>query len=159
IPFISEQTIMASVRSEAALGLTAVNKYLHANFISGGVQYYLPVNFTIIPVNKDAAAPSLVRLYVLDSYMDPVRADEQCTACSGVKEVYRLGVTKYTNANRLLENSRLDDNEGGRYQYIPYQEVSWVPYDQGYYAELTVNSFSEFWFNDGGPNGDMPLVP
>ncbi|MBK8611786.1 MAG: hypothetical protein IPL84_18105 [Chitinophagaceae bacterium] len=24
-----------------------------------------------------------------------------------------------------------------------------VPYDNGYYAEFTVNSFSEFWLNNG----------
>ncbi len=48
---------------------------------------------------------------------------------------------------------RLDDDTAGTFSYIPYKNVNWVPYDEGYYAEFRTKPFSEFWPNNGGPTG------
>ncbi|MFI5156854.1 MAG: T9SS type A sorting domain-containing protein, partial [Chitinophagales bacterium] len=40
----------------------------------------------------------------------------------------------------------------------PRQDVTIIPYDNGYYAEYLVYSFSEFWINGGGP-GKNQAVP
>jgi hypothetical protein len=41
--------------------------------------------------------------------------------------------------------------------HLPHQDVSIIPYDNGYYAEYQVSGFSEFWINNGGPTGTKPL--
>ncbi len=38
------------------------------------------------------------------------------------------------------------------------EKIRWIPYDIGYYTETKVKSFSEFWFNDGGPRKNQPLA-
>ncbi len=40
----------------------------------------------------------------------------------------------------------------------PQQDVQIIPYDNGYYAETTVEGFSEFWINGGGKQQDHPLA-
>jgi hypothetical protein len=71
--------------------------------------------------------------------------------------VYELGITKYDNSNTSLENGSLSDNTGGTSMYIPYTRIKWVPYDSGYYAQVKLASFSELWFNNGGPSNAFPL--
>jgi hypothetical protein len=57
-----------------------------------------------------------------------------------------------------VENNSLADNINGTYSFIPKNKIVWVPYDIGYYGETKVKSFSEFWFNDGGPTHDQILA-
>jgi hypothetical protein len=98
-----------------------------------------------------------LKLFVPDTAIKRVREDTLCTSCPPTKEVYRMGITQYSNIDRELENGSLMDNKGGIYSFKPFDQVTWVPYDIGYYAEVEVNSFSEIWFNDGGPTGNMGL--
>ena len=69
---------------------------------------------------------------------------------------YELGVTKYSGA-AVEENGTLADNTGGIYSFILPANTEIIPYDNGYYAEFPVNSFSEFWLNNGGAGGIHPL--
>ena len=46
---------------------------------------------------------------------------------------------------------------GGVHTFILPANTEIVPYDNGYYAEFAVNSFSEFWLNNGGVNGTQSL--
>jgi hypothetical protein len=39
---------------------------------------------------------------------------------------------------------------------IPLSQVYVAPYDNGYYAEYDVSSFSEMWVNGGGPDTKYP---
>lgn len=158
VEFISGGKIMAAIQNNGStLSNVNIRDYGHSSYInSDSMQYFLPRNFTVIPAGN-AEANARVRLYVPDADVQKLREDETCPSCSPVKEVYRLGITKYSNEDRSLENNMLMDNAGGQYTYIPYHQLQWVPYDEGYYAEVRVNSFSEFWFNDGGPAHDAGL--
>jgi hypothetical protein len=89
--------------------------------------------------------------------MKTIRNDALCPSCSKVNEVQGLGITKYSDPDATIENNTLADNVAGVYTFIPKNKISWVPYDIGYYAETKVKSFSEFWFNDGGPTHDKTL--
>jgi len=43
------------------------------------------------------------------------------------------------------------------HSYILPANTEIIPYDNGYYAEFPVNSFSEFWLNNGGVDGTRSL--
>lgn len=158
VTFVSGNDIgVALLNSTAALGNTAVQAYKHTQFINeDSTQYYLPKNFTIQPANTPGDSVT-VRLYVPDEAMRTIREDATCYSCSKSREVQELGITKYDDPDKQLENNTLADNKNGIYSFIPKDKIRWVPYDVGYYAETKVRSFSEFWFNDGGPTKDQPV--
>jgi len=158
VDFVSDGKMIAAIQNEGStLSNVSIRDYGHSDFInSDSMQYFLPRNFTVIPAGNPEVN-ARIKLYVPDADMQQLREDESCPSCSPVTEVYRLGITQYSNADRSLENNLLTDNTGGQYTYMPYQQVQWVPYDQGYYATVQVHSFSEFWFNDGGPAHDAGL--
>ncbi|WP_118951280.1 S8 family serine peptidase [Taibaiella helva] len=145
------------VNGTSALGSTTVQDYKHTQFINDdSTQYYLPRNFVV----QTAQAPGdsvLLRFYIPDEAMGIIRDDEQCYSCSKPREVQALGITKYDDPDKTVENNTLTDNQNGSYTFIAKEKIRWVPYDIGYYAEVKVKSFSEFWFNDGGPTGDQLL--
>jgi hypothetical protein len=159
IPFTSATGILANVQPNGQdLGSTAVSMYTHTPVAnSSASQYLFPRNYTVTPSQQPGNSTGL-RLYILDSEFRAVISDTTCPSCSKPADAYSLGVTKYSDPNTSHINGSLNDNNAGTYTYYPYSTVNWVPYDKGYYAELNVNSFSEFWFNDGGPTGTIDLA-
>ncbi|HTN46657.1 MAG TPA: S8 family serine peptidase [Flavipsychrobacter sp.] len=117
-------------------------------------QYYLSRNYAL-EMPQTPQGSTRVRLYVTDQEFLQFLADHSCTECTKPLDIYRLGVLQYDDANLANENGSWLDNQTGSYHFIPYEAVIWVPYDKGYYAELSVTSFSEFWFTTGIP--DKPL--
>jgi hypothetical protein len=157
--FISGNGIGASLRNgTSALGTTDVQAYRHTDFINeDSTQYFLPKNFTVQTQNTPGDSVTL-RFFVPDEAMRTVREDTTCYSCSSRPvEVQQLGITKYDDPDKLKENNTLADNTAGTYSFITRDKMRWVPYDIGYYAEVKVKSFSEFWFNDGGLNHDQIL--
>ncbi len=150
--------LLASVQPNGqTINNTSVTLYAQSVLTNpGATQYTFPRSYTI----KTAASPTDtagIRLYLTDSDVVNVLSDTTCPSCSRFPDAYSLGITQYDNAaNRAAENSTLSDDTGGVYTYYPYRAVMWVPYDKGYYAQLHVRPFSEFWFNDGGPTGTFP---
>ena len=119
-------------------------------------QYTFPRSYAI-SASQDPTDSISIRLYLLDSEVVNVVNDTTCPSCSPIVDAYSLGITQYYNHNNpMLQNGSLADDTGGVFLYHPYQSVTWVPYDKGYYAEFPVKTFSEFWFNDGGPTGVFP---
>jgi hypothetical protein len=98
-----------------------------------------------------------VRFYFLDTETEAMIAATGCVGCSKPSMAYDLGVSKYSNVTKSLENGSLTDNTGGSWQYILPAAAVKVPFDKGYYAEFKVKNFSEFWLNNGGPNGNQSL--
>ena len=146
------------LNSTAALGNTAVQAYKHTQFINDdSTQYFIPKNFTVQTTNAPGDSVA-VRFYIPDEAMRIAREDEACYSCSKVREVQQLGITKYDDPDKAIENNLLSDNRNGSYVFIPKGKITWIPYDIGYYAETKIKSFSEFWFNDGGPTKDQPIV-
>ena len=150
----SYNAIIASLNADGQTpGALGVDVYSNGNYTNTDrTQYIFPRNFTLKAAQKSNDSLG-VRLYVEDAEMLQLLQDTGCQSCSRPVDVYRLGISKYDNAaNPAVENGTLSDNAGGAYTFYPYTAVKWVPYDIGYYAEITVQSFSEFWFSDGGPN-------
>ena len=139
-------------------GGAGVTLYRHRSFFhEPSSQYFFPVNFVLSSPQTYADSAS-VRLFVTDSDVVTMISDTTCVTCSLPEDAYSLGITQYTDANKFFENGSLDDNRSGQYTYYPAQKISWVPYDNGYYAGLKLLRFSELWFNDGGPLGAFPLT-
>ncbi len=158
IHFISGATRIASINPNGQnLGSTTVDVYPYAGAVRNhNNQYYLNRNIVVRPAIQPGANVS-VRFYFTDAEAKGLIAATGCGACSKPADPYELGVTKYSGS-ALQENGTLTDNfPGGIYQYILPANTEIIPYDNGYYAEFTVNSFSEFWLNNGGITGNQPL--
>lgn len=157
IDFIAGGNIIAQIKANGQnIGSTEVNVYKHTPVDTVSGQYYLPRSFMI----NSATQPSdsiTARLFVPDADVDSLVNAAGCSFCTKPSDVYRLGISKYDDTVRSNENGSLLDNVSGLWTYIGNNKVKWVPYDSGYYAEVRIPSFSEFWFNDGGPQGNLSL--
>jgi hypothetical protein len=83
-----------------------------------------------------------VRFYFLDKETDTLVNATGCSFCTRPASAYDLGVSKYTDADRNMENGSIGDNRNGNWSYSPSPQVSIVPIDSGYYAEYMVKDFS-----------------
>ena len=130
------------------LGTTTVGVYVR----SGTMRTYenqktMNRNWWIKPATQPTSAVT-VRLYLLESeYLSLDSADDSTNT------IQDMGITKYDGQN---EDSLITNNLG-YFNYIPSKNIKKVPFNNGYYLEFNVTSFSEFWINAGGPNGNVPL--
>jgi hypothetical protein len=139
------------------LGGTAAKAWINnAAVRNNGVQYYADRNITIQPATTNAATPVTVRFYFLDKEVDSLRNATGCAACTPPTDYTALGITKYDDADPTKENGTLADDITGSFSFLPSTTVKKIPYSQGYYAEFSTNSFSEFWLNDGTAQ-NLPL--
>lgn len=159
VDWISGNAIgLGLLNGTSALGNVTVQDYKHTDYVNAdSTQYFLPKNFTIQTAQVPGDSVTL-RFYVPDEAMRIIREDTSCYSCSKAREVQGLGITKYDDPDKTIENNTLADNKNGLYTFIPKDKIRWIPYDVGYYAETKVKSFSEFWFNDGGPTRDQPVA-
>lgn len=159
VDFLEGGKLIASVKSPVTtMGSTDVQAYINTNAVRiSSNQFYHDRNITIKPANTTLTTPATVRFYFLDTEMERLINATGCGFCSKPAMAYELGVTKYTNSNKVVENGTLADNSGGLYQYILPANTRMVPFDKGYYAEFEVSDFSEFWLNNGGINANTPL--
>lgn len=128
------------------LGITQFKEYNYGGQVrSNNGQYYLNRNFVIQPTNQPTGNVR-VRLYFTDSEAEAMRNATGCGSCNNIPDAYVLGVSKYTGTV-ADENGNLADDQGGLFQFIPGQSVDIIPYNEGYYAEFVVNSFSELWLS------------
>lgn len=139
------------------LGATTVDVYPYSGAVrNSNNQYYLNRNIVVHPANVPAG-PVSVRFFFTDTEAKSLIAATGCTPCSKPGDPYELGVTKYSGP-LAQENGTLTDNlPGGLYSFILPANTDIIPYDNGYYAEFSVNSFSEFWLSNGGLNNNQPL--
>ncbi|HUP11262.1 MAG TPA: T9SS type A sorting domain-containing protein, partial [Niastella sp.] len=139
------------------LGNTNVKVYFNPSGTvrNDGSQYYLDRNIVIQPTNAPSA-PVSVRYYFLNTETNNLINATGCGTCNTISDAYAAGVTKYSNA-LAEENGTLADNVSGVHSFITPSNVDVIPYDNGYYAEYQVSSFSEFWINSGGPGHNQPL--
>jgi hypothetical protein len=138
------------------LGNTTVDVYPYTGTVrTSSSQYYLNRNIVVKPTIPPVSDVT-VRFYFTDAEAKSLLAATGCGSCSKPKDPYELGVTKYSGTTGE-ENGTLADNLTGIYSYILPANTEIIPYDNGYYAEFSVNSFSEFWLNNGGINADVAL--
>lgn len=122
------------------------NVYLHYQSYSPiHQQYFIPRHFTI----KTITAPTVpvgIRLFITDDEVLRMLNDKSCDTCAKAEDAYRLSLLKYDDQNKEKENEFLTDNIDGHYTILPFTSLQWVPYDNGYYAQTELSSFSELWF-------------
>jgi hypothetical protein len=132
------------------LGLTNVKVFFdHGDTVRHDkTQYFLGRNIVIQPANQPSGNVT-VRMYFLDSEADTLITATGCAACATIPNAYQSGVTQFSSPLALTEedSSLTNDTIGVFNFHTPRTAVSIIPNDNGYYAEYTVNGFSEFWIN------------
>jgi len=155
--FLSAGKIVAQIQPAGQnLGNTDVHIYNHATPDTASRQYYLQRSFMVNTAQQPLDS-IVARFYVTDEEVISLVNATGCGNCSKPKDVYRLGISKYDDPVLANENGTLTDNVNGTWVFYPKSRIQWVPYDNGYYAEVKFPSFSEVWFNDGGPGGNLSL--
>ncbi len=154
--YLQTNQLVASLQpNNQPINNAAITLYRQDNLGNpAATQYTFPRSYSFKAEN--AADSAYIRLYLTDNDLSKVLSDTSCASCTPVQDAYRLGITQYRNSNSpATENATLADDTGGAYTYIPYNKVKWVPYDNGYYAEIKTLPVSEYWFNNGGPTGTV----
>jgi hypothetical protein len=157
INFTDAGKIIASINPAGQdLGSTVAQAYIYTGAVRNKrSQYYHNRNITIKPTQTTLADSAIIRFYFTDQETELLLNAAGCGLCSKPASAYELGVTKYNDANKTLENGDLADNITGKWSFIA--NAVKVPYDKGYYAEFRVKDFSEFWLNNGGPDNSQAL--
>jgi len=159
INFTSGGKLVASIQpSGQNMGSTDVQAFINTGPVRHtSTQYYHDRNITVIPSNSltDSAA---VRFYFLDTETESLLNATGCSSCTKPRSAYELGVSKYSDPlNRTNEDSTISNDAPGIWTFINSSKAIKVPFDKGYYAEFKVRDFSEFWLNNGGIFGSIPL--
>jgi hypothetical protein len=161
INFTQSGKLVASVYPNGQdLGNTEVQTYINANVVrNANLQYYLDRNFTIKPSNTAPSDSVTVRMYFLDSEVKTLLAAAGCAACGKPENAYQLGISKYRNSNTSKEDGNLANSTEGGWSFHNGSKISIVPFDKGYYAELKVKNFSEFWLSKAfiGNSSALPV--
>jgi len=159
VPYTRNGAVAVAIEEVPGLDAsgTTVEAYTHDQFVDSSTgRYFLPRSFAVKP-RPDTLSSTRVRFYVADADMQKMLSSAECDSCNLPKDVYRLGIAKYDDPNQSKENGTLSDNLAGIYNFYPHgTAVKWIPYDAGYYAELNVPGFSEFWFFADGPTTAYP---
>ena len=111
------------------------------------------------PANPPTGKVS-VRYYFLDTEAQNLvnaSGTSSCSTCTTIPDAYQAGVMQYSSPVLTEEDSTLANDSSGTFHFLaPHQDISIIPYDNGYYAEYQVSGFSEFWINNGTPGQNQP---
>lgn len=156
VHFRSGGNLVASINPLGQnLGAGTASVYINTapvRFINN--QYYLDRNI-VLSTSIAPADSVLVRFYFTEQEAAALIGASGCGTCSTIRDAFVAGVTKFSGAP-AIENGTLIDNIGN-YLFLTPEQVSVVPFNNGYYAEFKVRDFSEFWINGGGLNFSQPL--
>lgn len=97
---------------------------------------YLGRNF-VIHVQNAPTSPVLVRLFITQQEFNAWQS-----ADPSIDQVRSIAVYKYSGTG---EDFDLANNTNGTPLMIQPEQITKIPYLDGYFLEFTVNSFSEFW--------------
>ena len=157
VDFAGQGNLIASINPLGQnLGSVNVSAYINTDSVRLiNSQYYLDRNLVIqsqfIPTDS-----VIIRFYFTDNEINRMLFTTRCTTCIKLQDAYLSSVTKYNGAEQF-ENGILNDGAGGMYEFINASEVDIVPFNNGYYAEFKVKSFSEFWLH--ATNLNLTQVP
>ncbi len=152
VDFTEGGKLVASIHPKNQnLGTTSVSAFIFQGAVRyTSDQYYHHRNLTIQPAQKNPADSVKIRFYFLDAETDTLVKATGCNGCLKTESAYKLGVSKYSDQDLTFENGTISDNQQGLWAFIQNKDLVIVPFDKGYYAEFSVNSFSEFWLSNGG---------
>ncbi|HLO37905.1 MAG TPA: S8 family serine peptidase [Lacibacter sp.] len=147
VHFNSGGTRIASIHPLGQnLGSTDVSAYINTGAVrTMNNQYYLDRNLVIRSTNIPTDSV-IVRFYFTEQEAKAIIDATVCGPCIKFTDAYLAAVTKYSGS-ASFENGVLNDGAGGTFQFIDSGKVDVLPFNNGYYAEFKVKSFSEFWIN------------
>lgn len=159
-PYLLNDQVMGALQPGIAnVGNVQMTLYKQDTTVNAGATQFVMPRSYLIRSNQTITDSTVVRLYLLDSELQNVQNDKTCPSCTPIADAYSLGVTQFVNnATPGQENSSLVDDSLGIFNYYTANNIKWVPYDKGYYAELKINPLSELWFNNGGPTSNFPAA-
>lgn len=154
---VKDNNVLTAVHPEGQnLGMLASSVFAH-NLIIDPVQkqYVFPRSF-LVQKPTGLMTNTKLRLFVTDKEVQQFWKDTTCPSCTRAVDIYRTGITRFVDSSNRFEDSSLANNYAKGKTFFTYNDINWVPYDNGYYAELATNQFGEFWLNDGGILGTIP---
>ncbi|ACT95524.1 S8 family serine peptidase [Dyadobacter fermentans] len=162
VNFVQNGKMLASINANGqSMGNTEVRSYVNTTGVrNGNGHYYLDRNFTIKPANANLANFATVRFYFLETESEALINAVGCASCGKPANAFELGISQYSNPiNTSKEDGSLINSTEGGWTYHPAEEVKLVPYDKGYYLEMSMKTFSEFWIAKGfvGNPGALPV--
>jgi hypothetical protein len=162
VNFVQNGKIMAAINPHGQnMGTTVVQSYVNTAAVrNANGQYYLDRNFTVKPSNASLAESATVRFYFLENESEELLSASGCNICGKPASAYELGISKYNNTtDRSKEDGSIANSTDGGWSFHPAGEVKIVPYGNGYYAEMQMKTFSEFWLSKGfaGNSGALPV--
>lgn len=162
IKFVQNGKVMAAINPNGQnLGNTVVQSYVNtASVRDANGQYYLDRSFTVKPANSTLAESAILRLYFLETESEALLSAVGCNTCVKPANAYELGISKYRNpSDPSKEDGSITNSMDGGWSFHPAGEVRIVPYGKGYYAEMEMKTFSEFWLSKGfaGNAGALPV--
>ncbi|CAG5070184.1 hypothetical protein DYBT9623_02924 [Dyadobacter sp. CECT 9623] len=148
VHFTQNGKLVASVNPNGQdLGNTEVQTFIHSGAVrNGNLQYYLNRNFTIKPTNTSFSDSVALRMYFLETEIESLIAATGCNSCGKPANAYELGISKF-RGDKAKEDGNLANSTEGGWSFHPSWELAIVPYDQGYYVEMKMKAFSEFWLS------------
>lgn len=162
VNFTSSGKLIASINpSGQNMGNTQVQAYVNTAAVrNANGQYYLDRSFTVKASKSELANPATVRFYFLETESEALIKAAGCGTCGKPANAFELGVSKYRNtSNGSKEDGSIANSTEGGWTFHPAGEVAIVPYDKGYYVEMQIKSFSEFWLSKAfvGNQGALPV--
>lgn len=107
-----------------------------------GNAYLLDRNW-VVNATGTISTPVGVRLFFTDEEAEALLAANDCADCIRPDDAFRFTLIHYSGSN---EDSIWSNNSGHHFDYL-IDSVRMIPYDYGYFAEVWVDSFSEFWIS------------
>nr|WP_295929158.1 S8 family serine peptidase [uncultured Dyadobacter sp.] len=150
IHFAQSGKVIASIFPNGQnLGNTEVQAYVNTGSVrNANGQYYLNRSFTVKPANPVFSDSVTVRFFFLETESEALLSAGGCGNCGKPGNAFELGVSKYRNpADVTKEDGSIANSVQGGWTFHPAGKVKIVPYDKGYYAEMKVMNFSEFWLS------------
>ncbi|MCE6988449.1 S8 family serine peptidase [Dyadobacter sp. CY323] len=161
VHFLQNGQLLASINpNNQNLGNTGVQAFINAAPVrNANNQYYLNRSFTIHPQTSSLTDSATVRFYILDSETEALVNATGCGSCGKPVNAYDLGISKFRHPQKVGEDGSLGNNSAGTWSFHSPEGIAKVPYDKGYYLEMKLKSFSEFWFSKGfvGTTNSLPV--
>ncbi|MEO5888883.1 MAG: S8 family serine peptidase [Ferruginibacter sp.] len=149
VHFSSGGNRVISLNSNGAdLGATTIQVHPYQGSVRNSSNQYYANRDVVVRPSKLATGNVGVRFYFTEAEAQSLVDAAGCADCVKPVDPYEIGITKYSG-RASDENGILEDDTTGYFQYILPANTAIVPYDNGYYAEFSVNSFSEFWLSAG----------
>ncbi len=157
--FTDQNQVFSSLNLFQPIATSITASAYHQSVIQNNYkQYFLPSSF-LFNAGLNNNDSMLANLYVRDSDFVTLLKDTTVNFSCKPTSIYTMGVSVYDAPSfSSTENASLNDNVASGYTYKPYSQLSWVPYDSGYYVQVPMQHYGEVWIHDGGCSSQLGLT-